>query len=126
MTAEWLELPFLGYARKLDVGDGSVRCELALEEQEEVAEATLPAVVSVVSEINEPRYPTLLQIMQASKKPMEEVALDSLKDERVPPVRVTVTDVQAQALSRKRVVFEGSPEESSKKLVDALRRDGTI
>ena len=126
MTAEWLELPFLGYARKLDVGDGSVRCELALEEQEEVAEATLPAVVSVVSEINEPRYPTLLQIMQASKKPMEEVALDSLKDERVPPVRVTVTDVQVQALSRKRVVFEGSPEESSKKLVDALRRDGTI
>ena len=64
--------------------------------------------------------------MQASKKPMEEVALDSLKDERVPPVRVTVTDVQAQALSRKRVVFEGYPEESSKKLVDALSSDGTI
>ena len=126
MTAEWLGLPFLGYARKLDVGDGTVRCDLALEEQEEVAEAALPAVVSVVSEINEPRYPTLLQIMQASKKPMEEVALDSLKDERVPPVRVTVTEVQVQALSRKKVVFEGSPEESSKKLVDALRRDGVL
>ncbi len=126
MAAEWLGLPFLGYARKLDVGDGTVRCDLALEEQEEVAEAALPAVVSVVSEINAPRYPTLLQIMQASKKPMEEVTLDSLKDERVPPVRVTVTEVQVQALSRKKVVFEGSPEESSKKLVDALRREGVL
>jgi electron transfer flavoprotein beta subunit len=126
MTAEWLGLPFLGYARKLDVGDGSVRGELALEENEEVVEAALPAILSVVSEINEPRYPTLLQIMQASKKPMEEVALESLKDERAPALRVTVADVRVQALSRKRVMLEGSPEEASKSLVDALRRDGAI
>jgi electron transfer flavoprotein alpha/beta subunit len=79
-----------------------------------------------VSEINEPRYPTLLQIMQASKKPMEEVALESLKDERAPALRVTVADVRVQALSRKRVMLEGSPEEASKSLVDALRRDGAI
>jgi len=126
MTAEWLGMPFMGYARRLEVSDGSVTCELALEEHEEVAEASLPAVVSVVSEINEPRYPTLLQIMQASKKPMEEVTLDSLKDEGLPPVRVTVTDVQVQALSRKKVLFEGTAEESSKKLVEALRKEGVI
>jgi len=126
MTAEWLRLPFLGYARKLEVGDGSVRGELAFEEHEEVAEAGLPAVVSVVSEINEPRYPTLLQIMQASKKPMEEVVLDSLKDENIPQAQVRVTDVQVQALSRKRVVFEGTPEEGSRKLVEALRKDGVL
>jgi len=33
-----------------------------------------------VSEINEPRYPTLLQIMQASKKPIEEVRSELLID----------------------------------------------
>ncbi|MGA2666452.1 MAG: electron transfer flavoprotein subunit beta/FixA family protein, partial [Nitrososphaerales archaeon] len=95
MTAEWLGIPFMGYVRKLELaGGGTVRCVVALEESEEVVEAPLPAAVSVVSEINSPRYPTLLQIMQASKKPMEEVALDSLKDAGAPRVAVTVREVK--------------------------------
>jgi electron transfer flavoprotein beta subunit len=126
MTAEWLGLPYMGYARKVEIRDGSLRCDLALEESEEVAEASLPAVVSVVSEINSPRYPTLLQIMQASKKPMEEISLESLKDADLPQSRVGVVEIQAVSISRKRVVFEGTAAESSGKLVDALRKDGLI
>jgi electron transfer flavoprotein beta subunit len=126
MTSEWLKLPFMGYVRKLEIGDGSLKCELALEETEESAEANLPAVVSVVSEINSPRYPTLLQIMQASKKPLQEITLDSLKDAELPQKGVTVGDVHVQSVSRKKVMFEGTPVETSKSLVEALKKEGLI
>lgn len=126
MVAEWLAQPFLGYSRKLEVGDGMVRSESVMEDETEVLEAPLPAVVSVVSEVNTPRYPTLLQIMQASKKPLEEVTSESLKDERAPPTRVKVADVRALAMDRKRVIFEGPPEESAKMLIDALRKEGVV
>jgi len=79
-----------------------------------------------VSEINSPRYPTLLQIMQASKKPMEEVALDSLKDAEAPRTAVTVREVKVQSMSRKKVVFEGAPQETSRSLVEALRKEGAL
>ena len=38
-------------------------------------EATLPAVVSVVEKINEPRYPSFKGIMAAKKKPVETLSL---------------------------------------------------
>jgi electron transfer flavoprotein beta subunit len=126
MLAEWLCLPFFGYARKVEIGQGTVRCEQALEDRVEVLEARLPAVISVVSEINEPRYPTLLQIMQASKKPLEEVKADSLRETDAPPRVVQVLDVKVQSMSRKNVIFEDPPDEAAEKLVEALRREGVV
>jgi electron transfer flavoprotein beta subunit len=126
MVAEWLKLPLLGYARKVTVADGKVRAELALDEHEEVVEAALPVVITVVSEINSARYPTLLQIMQASKKPIEEVTTDSIKDDRAPVGGFKADDAMLQSVSRKKIVFEGPPEEVSQKLLEALRKEGAI
>ncbi len=126
MLSEWLALPFLGYVRKIEIKDGILRCEQTLEDRIRVLEAELPAVVSVVSEINEPRYPTLLQIMQSSKKPIEEVKSELLIDGRAPPASVTTVEMTAYAMSRKRVTFEGSPEVTSEKLVEALLSEGVI
>ena len=95
-----------------------------------MVEANLPAVVSVVSEINSPRYPTLLQIMQASKKPMEEVTLEALSagavGDQAPVDRVKVLEIHAQAMNRKKVLFEDPPDEAAKKLLDALKIEGVI
>ena len=126
MIAEWLALPFLGYSRKLELRDGTARSEAAMDTETDLLEAALPAVVSVVSEINSPRYPTLLQIMQASKKPIDEISLDSLRDARSPAPLVNVAEVKAQAVARKKILFEGTPEDSAQKLVDVLRKEGVI
>jgi electron transfer flavoprotein beta subunit len=125
MVGEMLGLPYVGYARKMEVNGQSVRIERSLEDSLEVVESDVPILASVVSEINEPRYPTLIQIMQAGKKPMEELAPDSL----VPgwkPSGSLVLSMKAQAMTRKRVVFEGGPEETAKKLVDALASEGVL
>jgi len=125
MLGELLGLPYVGYARKIDIVGQLAKVERALEDSVEVLEAPLPLVVSVVSEINEPRYPTLIQIMQAGKKPLEELAPETLLPGAGPPVPL-VRGMKAQAMARKRVLFEGPPEETAKKLVDALAAEGVL
>ena len=125
MVGEIIGLPYVGYARKIEVSGPYAKVERALEDSVEVVEAPMPLVVSVVSEINEPRYPTLIQIMQAGKKPMEELSPETL----LPGAGLSaplVTGMKAQAMARKRVVFEGPPEETAKKLVEALAAEGVL
>ena len=125
MMGEMLGFPYVGYARKIDVSGQSAKVERSLEDSVEVVEAPLPVVISVVSEINEPRYPTLIQIMQAGKKPLEELSPDSVLPGSKPAASLIVT-MKAQAMARKKVVFEGPPEETAKKLVDALASEGVL
>jgi len=125
MLGELLGLPYVGYARKIEASAQSAKVERALEDSVEVVEAPLPLVVSVVSEINEPRYPTLIQIMQAGKKPMEELTPEGLMPGLAPSPSL-VKNMKAQAMARKRVVFEGAPDETAKKLVDALAAEGVL
>jgi electron transfer flavoprotein beta subunit len=125
MLAEVLGLPYIGYVRKVEVAGQTVRAERALEDSVEVVEAPLPFVASVVSEINEPRYPTLIQIMQASKKPLEELAPQALAPE-LKAAGSMVASMKAQAMARKKVVFEGAPEETAKKLLAALASEGVL
>ena len=125
MLAEVLGVPYIGYVRKIEVIGQAIRAERALEDSVEVVEAAMPLVVSVVSEINEPRYPTLIQIMQASKKPMEELPPEGVAP-GAKPAGSMVASMKAQAMTRKKVVFEGPPEETAKKLVDALASEGVL
>lgn len=122
MLAEILGLPFVGYARKLEVSGTTLRAERSLEDSVEEVEAALPAVVSVVSEINEPRYPTLIQIMQASKKPIEEGQGAGPTPDARP--QVTVLSMSAKTTARKHVLMEGSPAEVAAKLLDVLEKEG--
>ncbi len=126
MVAEFLDLPFLAYARKVEIDEGKVRCEQGFDGGVKVLDAKLPAVVSVVSEANVPRYPTLLQVMVAGKKSIEEVPLASLKGPDYPETGMEVVDVTVQAANRKRVLLDGSPEEAAKKLVEALKQEGVL
>lgn len=127
MVAEFLDMPFLPYAKKVEAGGGKVRCEASSEGGGvRVSEAALPAVVSVVPETNVPRYPTLLQLMHAAKKPVEEVQFSSIKGPEYPETGIEVLEVTAQPANRKRVLFDGPPEEAARKLVDALRQEGVL
>jgi electron transfer flavoprotein beta subunit len=125
MLGELLGVPYVGYVRKMEIDGQRARIERSLEDSVEVVESPLPLAVSVVSEINEPRYPTLIQIMQASKKPAEE-----LKGEELVPIgsyrQVSVESMSSQPSSRKHIMIDGSPEEEAARLVDALVREGVL
>ena len=77
-VAELLGVPSLTYARKLEVDGDKVTVHREHEEGWDVAEAQLPAVVSVVEAINDPRYPTFKGIMAAKSKPLDVKSLGDL------------------------------------------------
>ncbi|MGH3743491.1 MAG: electron transfer flavoprotein subunit beta/FixA family protein [Mycobacteriales bacterium] len=71
LLAERLGIPQLSLARKVTVEPGTkVTIERQTDNGYQVVEAALPAVVSVVEKINEPRYPSFKGIMAAKSKPM--------------------------------------------------------
>jgi electron transfer flavoprotein beta subunit len=75
MLAERLGTPQLTLARKVEVEGTSIRIERLTDYGFDKVEATLPAVVSVVEKINDPRYPSFKGIMAAKKKPVETLAI---------------------------------------------------
>lgn len=63
----WPQLTYVGKIQSLDEGAKRITVERHLEEQIETVEASLPAVVTVVKDLNEPRYPSLLRIKKVAK-----------------------------------------------------------
>ena len=60
MVGTILDIPVLTYASRLETrADSTIVVQRAIEGGHETVEAPLPALVSVVKEINEPRLPTL-------------------------------------------------------------------
>ena len=66
-TARVLGWPMLGLAGHIKVQDGSVTVERVIEEGRQTVSAKLPAILSVVQSIGEPRYPSFMGIRKASK-----------------------------------------------------------
>lgn len=61
----WTQLTYVGKIVSLD--EQKIVVERHLEESVETVEARLPAVVTVIKGINEPRYPSLLRIKKVAK-----------------------------------------------------------
>jgi electron transfer flavoprotein beta subunit len=66
--ARVLGWPQITYAGKINsVASGSITAERHLEEQVETVNAPLPAVMTMIKGVNEPRYPSLLRIRKVAK-----------------------------------------------------------
>jgi electron transfer flavoprotein beta subunit len=126
-VAELLGVPQIGYARKLESAAGAVRAERSMDDMIETLEAPLPAAVTVVSEINEPRIPTLMNIMKAKSKPLQEWTLADLglAADAAAPQKEIVSNL-AEEQDRKHVLFEGSAAEQADALVNALVKEGVL
>jgi len=90
-VAEWLNLPQVTYARKIEINGNKIISERSLEDSFEVMETSLPALVTVTKEINEPRYPSLRGLLEAKKK------------------RITVWTSDDLTLDKRRIGLDGSP-----------------
>ena len=126
--AEMLSLPQISSVGKVTVEDNVVVAERSLEEASETVKAKMPALISVTREINQPRIPSLMMIMKASKK---EIVSWSLKDLGVAPERIgsrtEVIEVLAPKMERKKIKITGeSVQEIAEKLAKALVQEGVI
>jgi electron transfer flavoprotein beta subunit len=128
--AEICNLPQITFTAKLTLEGDHVVAERDLENERQVVEAKLPCLVSVTREINEPRLPTLMAIMAASKKPSKiwsaaDLSLGSeelgFNGSLIEILRSTVS-----AGERKRVVLQGEPKDIAPKIVKTLIEEGVL
>jgi len=61
------QLTYVFKIREIDFEARTITAERLLEEGREVVTATLPALLAVVKDINQPRYPTFMGIRKAAK-----------------------------------------------------------
>ena len=66
-VADWLGLPCIAYARKIEIADGKAVVERAYEDGFERLEVTLPCALTVLKEANVPRMASLRGKMAAKK-----------------------------------------------------------
>lgn len=78
MLAQRLGLPQVTFAGKVELAGTALRIERDGDAFTEVIESSLPALVSVTDQINDPRYPSFKGIMAAKKKPVTTLSLADL------------------------------------------------
>ncbi len=71
MLAAILDIPYASWARKLSfLDDGALRVERLLDHGYDAVEVKLPALITVVKEINEPRLPSFKAKLKAKNEPI--------------------------------------------------------
>ncbi len=129
MIARKLGFPLLTSVSKIlaiDTAAGTIQVERTLEGGKQVVTSSLPVVISVTKEINEPRYPSFIGIRKASKAT---IPVWSLADLGVSlPVRRTVVNAYSNLPPRSVEVemIEGEPAVQAKLLVDRLLEEKVL
>ena len=77
-TARILGWPMLGLVGQIKVDAQSLQVERVIEEGRQIVSTKLPAVLSVVQSIGEPRYPSFMGIRKASKAEIPTWSLNDL------------------------------------------------
>jgi electron transfer flavoprotein beta subunit len=96
MLAERLGVPQLSFASKVEIDGTDVSINRQADYGYDRVQASLPAVISVVEKINEPRYPSFKGIMAAKKKPVEKL---SLADTGIDPGQVGLASAATEVVS---------------------------
>jgi electron transfer flavoprotein beta subunit len=96
MLAERLGCTQLSLASKVEVDGNAITIHRQADYGYDKVEATLPAVISGVEKINEPRYPSFKGIMAAKKKPVEVL---SVADAGIDPAQVGLGAAATEVVS---------------------------
>ncbi len=78
IVAEFLNIPCISLAVKIEFADKIVKVHRELEGETEIVEANLPIIVTCQKGLNEPRLASLKGIMAAKKKEIKNVGMNEL------------------------------------------------
>ncbi|MFX1375077.1 MAG: electron transfer flavoprotein subunit beta/FixA family protein [Promethearchaeota archaeon] len=130
--AEELNIPQITYVQKFELKEERVIVERIFRKEEVVIiETTLPALISVLKEINIPRHPTLSAVVEAySKKQVKFLDANELKpDKRKIGLHGSMTEVWKIFTPERKVeqiIIKGTKEEIAKELCKKLKDDKVL
>ena len=117
--ASLLGYPAITYVRSLTLIENKVRAERNLTSFSQIVESDLPAIISVVGEINTPRIPSVRQILESQKKPIRTVQCNSSS-------KIKIVSLTPYVIQRKKVIIEGKMEEAVEKLIQYLKEENAL
>jgi electron transfer flavoprotein beta subunit len=120
-----LDIPQITYAQGLTAGKDKVVAERNMGDTMVTTESPYPVLITVTKEINEPRLPSLMQILGSANKPIHDWNVDSLISGKLTPLVQTV-ELKGVSMERKNVVYQDDIGESVKQLVDSLAKEGVL
>lgn len=131
LLAEMLGVPHATMVKKIEVLEGAVRVNRELEGGlEEIVYVRLPAVLTIQTGINEPRYVSIMGIRRARNKPMDVLTLNELglSKEEVGEAGswVKVERMFVPPAEKEAIILSGGPDEIATQLADTLRAKGVI
>jgi electron transfer flavoprotein beta subunit len=121
--AEHLGIPCISFAQKVDLDGDRVVAERRVEEGIEVVSASLPALVTVLPDINVPRIPGVKDTLMASKKPVTTIRSEDLV--RPAEALLRIAGTTAARMDRTCEKFTTDAADIAR-FVDALRRKAVI
>lgn len=124
----WPSLSLVANVTSLDPEGNTIAVERMLDEGRQLVRSSLPAMVSVIKGINEPRYPSFMGIRKASKAEIPIwSAADVGLDEVAAPAITWPEIIAPLKVETKCEIIEGdSPAEIAAKLADRLVEEKVI
>ncbi len=122
----WIMLSSVSKIVAIDFAAKTIKVERLLEEGKQMVTSQLPAVISVMKDINEPRYPSFIGIRKASKAV---IPVWSLADLGIAaPAQHTRVAAFRNLPPRdsKFELIDGTPQEQAVKLVDRLLEEKVL
>lgn len=116
-TARVLGWPMLGLVGHITLEGAGIEVSRVIEEGRQSVKAPLPAVLSIVQSIGEPRYPSFIGIRKAAKA---SIPVWSLADLGVPTPQVVVSRVDLITPPSKEVTCEVIAGDSARAIAETL------
>jgi electron transfer flavoprotein beta subunit len=129
--AEMLGIQHVSMVKKVEIKEDMIRVNRELEGGlEEVVEVKLPAVLTIQTGINEPRYVSVAGIRRAARKEVKVLGLADLglrseeTGEQASPTKLEKLFIPE--IVKKTEILTGSPSEASEKLLAILKEKGVL
>jgi len=120
-----LAIPQITYAQTITVEKEKIIAERNVGDKSVTMESSYPIVLTVTKEINEPRLPSLMQILAAANKTINEWSVNDFKAGKLQS-KITTMDIKGVSMERKNVIYQDDLDDSVDKLVNDLAKEGVL
>ncbi|MCX8027765.1 MAG: electron transfer flavoprotein subunit beta/FixA family protein [Thermodesulfovibrionales bacterium] len=126
-VAEFLDIPHVAYVSAIThIDDTSITVHRMMDDGYDVVQSSIPVLLTVVKELNEPRLPSLRGKMNAKKAVITKLTREMIgadeKDVGLKGSPTMVKNIFAPSSKKDRRMLEGTPEEQVNALFEELRR----
>jgi electron transfer flavoprotein beta subunit len=124
-VAGLLNIPQITYAHTLNAEKDKVISERNLGDKAVTIESSYPVLITVTKEINQPRLPSLMQILSAASKPIHDWPATGVTTESLLP-KIKTLDIKGVPMQRKNIIYQNDLDKSVGLLVDELAKAGVL